>query len=66
MQIEELKSLIETAVRDGLSYQWVMLVLAIIAAAIGSYVGAYLGKKAWKLGSDSNYLAQVIEQRACA
>lgn len=45
MQIEQLKSLIESAVRDGLSYQWVMLVLAIIAAAVGSYVGAYLGKK---------------------
>lgn len=46
MPVEQLKALVEEAVRAGLSYQWWILVVAAVVAAAGSYFGAYLGKKA--------------------
>ena len=61
MQVEQLKALVEEAVRAGLGYQWWILVVAVAAAAACSYFGAYFGKKAEAKASREDF-STLLEQ----
>lgn len=45
MQPDELKTIVEEAVRAGTAYPWWALVLGAAGAGIGTYIASYLGKK---------------------
>lgn len=61
MQVEQLRALIEDAVRAGLGYQWWVLVVAVVVATAGSYFGVYLGKKAEAKASREEF-STLLEQ----
>lgn len=61
MQVEQLKVLIEEAVRAGLGYQWWALLIAVVVASACSFFGAYLVKKAEAQASREDF-STILEQ----
>lgn len=55
MSPDQIKSIVETTLNDGLGFPWWAYLLAFVAAFFGSYVGAYAKRKAENLATKEDF-----------
>lgn len=61
MSPEELKLIVDSAIKEGLLFPWWQYLLAIIMAFIGGFLGAYLKRKGENLAMKEGYDSLLIQ-----
>ncbi len=61
MTPEEIESIIQRAIRDGLQFPWWLYILAVIAPFVGAFFGAYFKKKAENLATKEDFESLLVQ-----
>ena len=61
MRPEEIESIIQRAISEGLQFPWWLYIVAVVAPFVGAYFGTYFKKKAENLATKEDYESLLVQ-----